>query len=325
MKKEASSHTVKWNRLSGVRCNLVARKKSVDLKGLEVARIFFEEWGLPYLRSEFPHLSDRAACLLCGGSQSLGNDDDLSRDHGWGPGFSIILTGEDMRRSGRRLSNAINKAAPRECLGCKFCWPDKSITVHSLNPWFRNFTKFSHPPKTCKAWLRMREDNLYMLRHASVFHDPLGEFTSRKEGFRYYPRDAWLHRISAETFSIWHFGQYNFLTRLTQRRDPIAIFTCLGIFIQSTMKISMLLNEDFTPYWKWLPTEFRKQPNVVELESWLSELAASEKIEDQIRLVDIICQDVYSRLVNKNLISETPTGHPHPLMCAHRELNEQCV
>ena len=34
------------------------------------------------------------------------------------------------------------------------------------------------------------------------------------------------------------------------------------------------------------------------------------------------CEDVHSRLVAKNLVSENPKGHPHPLMCAHMELEK---
>ena len=90
------------------------------MKGLEVARRFFNEWGLPYLRSEFPQLSERAACFLCEGSQSLGHDDELSRDHGWGPAFKVVLTGEDGRRFGRRLRKEINQAAPREWAGYRY-------------------------------------------------------------------------------------------------------------------------------------------------------------------------------------------------------------
>lgn len=290
------------------------------MKGLEIARRFFEEWGLPYLRSEFPRISERAACFLCGGSQSLGNDDHLSQDHSWGPMFSIVLTGRDMHRWGARLKEEINTAAPKEWLGYRFQHPDTNIEVDAINPWFCSQIKYSHPPKTNKDWNRINEANLYMLRHASVFHDPLGEFSSRQEIFKYYPRNIWLSRVTEQTFYVWHYGQYNFLDRLTHRKDAVAIAICLGTFIQSTMKLCMILNEDFAPYWKWLPAEFRKQPNVTELATWLSELATAQVLDDQVRLVDAICKDVYVRLVAKNLVSENPTGHPHPLMCAHTEL-----
>ena len=83
-------------------------------KGLDVARSFFEGWGLPYLQAEYPHLVDRVASVVCGRSQSLGHDDELSRDHDWGPQFTLVLTGDDMRRYGRWLSQRISAAAPKE-------------------------------------------------------------------------------------------------------------------------------------------------------------------------------------------------------------------
>ena len=62
-------------------------------KGMEVARSFFQGWGLPYLRADSPELVERVAAVVCGGSQCLGNDDELSRDHGWGPHLTLILIG----------------------------------------------------------------------------------------------------------------------------------------------------------------------------------------------------------------------------------------
>ncbi len=70
------------------------------MKGLEIAQRFFYEWGLPYLRTEFPQITERVAAIIFGGSQSLGNDDELSQGHGWGPGFELVLTVKDYRHVG---------------------------------------------------------------------------------------------------------------------------------------------------------------------------------------------------------------------------------
>jgi len=290
------------------------------VKGLEVARRFFDEWGLVYLRSEFPRISERVAAFVYGGSQSLGNDDELSCDHGWGPGFTLVLTGQDMRRYGPKLRKAIESDAPTEWLG--YAWQRQSnIVVHPMDKWFRQNIGCAHPPKRPDEWLRRTNENyLYMLRHASILHDPLGEFTARRKSFWYYPRPAWLTRIGTETFNVWHYGQYNFLERLTQRRDRIAIAACLGTFIQATMALCLLLADNYTPYWKWLAAEFRKLPDVAELESHLSELSKSNDIAVQASHVDFICKDIYARLLARGLVGETPTGHHHPLFCAVNEI-----
>ncbi len=163
-----------------------------DVKGLDVARQFFGEWGLPYLRSEFPEISERIAAFLCGGSQSLGNDDEASRDHGWGPGFGMVLTGEDMKRYGQKLRNRLKEDAPNNWHGYRWR-TEANVPVDSINPWFKSNIGCSHPPGSADAWLdRTREINLYMLRDATIFHDPLGEFTARRRSFHVYPDRAWL-------------------------------------------------------------------------------------------------------------------------------------
>ncbi len=60
--------------------------------GLAVSRAFFFEWGLPKLSGEFPDLVDRVAVGRLHGSDVLKADDIISRDHNWGPQFSLFLT-----------------------------------------------------------------------------------------------------------------------------------------------------------------------------------------------------------------------------------------
>lgn len=292
-------------------------------KGLDIARDFFEQWGLPYLTSQQSHLVDRVAALICLGSDSLGNDDDLSKDHKWGPRFTILMTGEDMKRHGLRLRNQISQAVPREWKGHVFRYTKISIEIESLNRYFRRLVGCDHPPRTVRGWLeRTREENLYMIRHATVFHDPLGEFTNRRQAFWYYPRRVWLERIWGELFNVWHFGQYNFLDRLFHRRDPVATTVCLGRFAEGVMRLSLLLASDYSPYWKWLAAEFRKLPDVEQLDAWLIELAKAQDLGTQAELVRSICDDIHARLVAQFGFDPNPKGHPHPLHLAHVELTK---
>ena len=292
-------------------------------KGLDVARDFFEQWGLPYLTHQQPHLVDRVAVLICLGSDSLGNDDELSKDHKWGPRFTIIMTGEDMRRHGRQLRDQINQAAPREWKGHSFRYPQVSIEVESLNRYFKRIVGCDHPPRTTRGWReRTQEDNLYMIRHATVFHDPLGEFTNRRQAFWYYPKRVWLERIWEELFNVWHFGQYNFLDRLFHRRDPVATTICLGRFAEGVMRLSLLLARDYSPYWKWLAAEFRKLSDVEPLDSWLIELAEAQDLDTQAEWVRRICDDIHTRLVAQFGLDPDPKGHPHRLHLAHVALTK---
>ncbi len=290
------------------------------MNGLQIAQRYFNEWGLPYLRSEFPQLSERVAAFIFGFSQSLGNDDELSRDHAWGPGFEIVLTGEDMRRFGRKLRRSIQADAPRTWLGVRWHPAPNVYSVDSINRWFSREIGCATPPKSGKEWLkRTKAVHLYMLRHMTTFHDPLGEFSARRKAFWYYPKDAWVTRIRDETFQVWHHGQYNF-SRTAKRKDPIAIAACLGNFIERTMTVYLLLSKDYAPYWKWLSAEFRKLPDTGEVVEALEELTTSKSRRKQGVLVDFICDDLHSRLLKSKLITGKRSGHPHSLYDASNEL-----
>lgn len=57
------------------------------MKGLELCREYFENYGRAMLE-EFPEIKDRIAVGLAGeGSECLGFDDELSRDHEFRTGF----------------------------------------------------------------------------------------------------------------------------------------------------------------------------------------------------------------------------------------------
>ena len=74
------------------------------MRGLTIARDFFVSWGHPFLKSHFPDLAGRIAAGRILGSDVLGGDDEISRDHDWGPQFDLFLSTDDYASHGERLS-----------------------------------------------------------------------------------------------------------------------------------------------------------------------------------------------------------------------------
>ena len=61
-----------------------------DLSGLELSRLFFAEVVAPIVARVAPALRYTAG-RFGGRSDALGFDDQVSRDHGWAPGCTLLL------------------------------------------------------------------------------------------------------------------------------------------------------------------------------------------------------------------------------------------
>jgi hypothetical protein len=290
------------------------------MKGVEVARRFFAEWGHPFLQEHFPELVERAAAGLFRGSQVLGADDALSRDHGWGPMFLLLLTEEDYAAHGQAVAQALIEAAPQEWLGYSFYGPPPNIEVSSVDRYLEHWLGFAHPPAQWRRWLGgtssgAREYELYLIRHGHVFSDPVGEFSARRRALAQYPRLARLQRVSDELFNVWHYGQYNFLDRLLVRQDPLAVQIALGHFIEAILRLCLLMEGDYTPYWKWLAFAFSKCPSAAWLDDPLRQLSQGGDLKKQGELVREVCAVIHKMLDAAGLASEDLNVHPHPLFC----------
>ena len=292
------------------------------MKGLEIARDFFFGWGLPFLDREFSDSARRIAAGRLWGSDVLGGDDKISRDHAWGPQFEVYLSEADYSAFGRQLSGAMNAAAPNPWKGHRLAGGEPlSVTVESIPGWFGRQVGVSRPPVTPEDWSGSQESQLYFVRHGAVWVDGSGELTAWRVALHEYPKEVQRKRLSEECFRVRHHGEYNFVRRMAGRRDPLAISICLGEFAAGVMRLTLLLAGDFTPYWKWLAFEFRKRPEAAVYTPLLEALVVSRDIEEQVSLVKRICAMVHQQLVDADWVTGTGSRFLSPLLNDKIELD----
>ena len=153
------------------------------MTGLELARAYWETYGIPMIHEQFPEYEEIVAAALTGsGSECYGFDDGISRDHDFEPGFCLFIPGEEIvdRRTAFQMERAYAKL-PAEFEGYR---RQKLQPVggqrHGLFRIDEYFTdKTGCPPEqmTTEQWLRIPEYALAEAVNGEVFRDPAGLLT----------------------------------------------------------------------------------------------------------------------------------------------------
>jgi hypothetical protein len=303
------------------------------MKGLEIAKDFYTEWGKEHLEKSFPELAKRVAVGRVSGSDVIGADDEISKDHNWGPQFTIFLSATDYAEHGEKLADVMNAAAPNPWQGFRLDGAgDKSVNIESIPDWIRTWSGFSEKPSRDEDWHIIvkeridggidegRESLLYFLRHGAIWYDGSGEMSSWREALHYYPEKIWRIRLAEELFRVWQHGEYNFVQRIAKRNEPLTKVICLGEFVNGVMRTFLLLNRDYTPYWKWLAHEFRKLEEAQTVGPLLEELLSENNSEKQVELVLKLSGYIYQRIKDGGIIAGEENKHLLPLLSAHLEL-----
>ena len=259
------------------------------MKGFELCQKFFEEIGLPAIEQSLSECIPRLAVGLSKGSQSHGNDDEISRDHSWGPGFTVWLVQEDYDQFAEPLQ-AILDALPQEYLGYR--WRDsrpRTSGVIEVGTFIKSSVGCETPPEAAIDWLHIPEEYLFEITPRRIFHDAAGEATSRFEAFTQYPEDVWKKRLSACLAWMWEWGRKH-LHRTERRGDLLSASTYWSRFSTYAMKVGFLLNHRYAPYHKWLYHEFLKLPVIAPqshalIEEGFQKVKGRIEIESQIESI----------------------------------------
>jgi hypothetical protein len=234
------------------------------MKGLDLAEAYYSSVGLAMIRERFRAFEDRLAVGLAGpGSECFGFDDEVSRDHDWGPAFCLWLTDEDFADIGGELQKTyLELPLTFAGYGPRQASPGEEwrVGVCRTADFFRRFTGLDRPPMTLPEWLRIPEQNLATCTNGRVFSDPLCEFTRWRQALlAYYPEDIRLKKIASLCITIAQTGQYNFLRSLKRGEIFSASYSVVK-FCADAIGLVFLLNRRYAPFYKWLHRAVRDLP-----------------------------------------------------------------
>jgi hypothetical protein len=234
------------------------------LKGLELSRRFFFEAVQPIVERRFPEVLC-AAALIGYGSEVLGFDDEMSRDHEWGPRVQLFT---DQLDRGPEIERALTDELPRSFAGfptnfgptgepgtVRMTATESGPVAHrvqtfKLADYLR--VRIGVDPREGLSpadWLVTPSQQLLELTAGDVFADPVGELTRVRDLLAWYPHDVWLLAMAGHWKRIAEFEHLHGATLI--RRDELGSRLLVAALVRDLMCLGFLQHRRYAPYPKW--------------------------------------------------------------------------
>ena len=285
------------------------------MKGLELSKLYYEKFGAPMISESFPQIEGRIAVGLCGdGSECLGFDDEVSKDHDFEPSFCMWLAADDFDNYSLALTKAYN-SLPKSFMGHE----RTNVTptggarrgVFSVGGFYERFLGSPSAPSSYAHWLSLPEYSLCAAVSGEVFRDDLGEFSKvREELLKGYPEDVRRKKLASAAIIAHQSGIYNYPRCLAHAENgaaQLAVFT----FAKNVIAIIYLLNNRYMPFYKWAYRGMKDLEILGDLGDTLTFLTESGNTPRDAEAKAAICTDISRILIGvmreQGLISSDTT------------------
>ncbi len=259
------------------------------MQGIDLSRRFYEDLVRPWLRAAYPDVR-HAAALIGYGSEVLGFDDEMSRDHNWGPRVWLFVGESEFAARADAIVERFAAFAPASFEGvpigygqpaaCRDAPPGGDIR-HGFEVWTLaralSFWTGLLPgePRDNRAWLGLAEQRLLEFTGGAVFHDDDGRLTAMRQRLAYLPRDVWLYKLACQWRRIAE--EQAFVGRTGLSGDEVGSRVIAARLARDVMRTAFLVERRYTPYPKWFGTAFAQLPAAAELAPLVARtLAASD-------------------------------------------------
>ena len=242
------------------------------IPGLKLCELFYQQEVRPILSKEFPNLRYSAA-LIGWGSEVLGFDTPMSRDHHWGPRVLLFLEPHDSRKLKHEISQSLANHLPVEFMGysTNFGPPEPNgvrhpvkinrgpvnhmVDIFTLESFFKARLGFDPSKKIeVRDWLTVPPQRLLEVVSGEVYHDGLGQLRKLRAKLKFYPRDVWLYLLADQWMKISE--QEAFVGRSGHLVDELGSQVVAARQVSEIMKLAFLMEKQYAPYSKWLGTAF---------------------------------------------------------------------
>lgn len=234
-------------------------------RGAELARSFYEEVVGPELEGSWPGLR-YAAGRFGGGSDVLGLDDEVSRDHDWGLRLTVVLEGDgpaaaDVLDRLERALPAVHRGHPTRFPLTGDTMARHRVEVVTVEELTTAHIGLPDPSlMTSLDWLALTGQAALDVTAGPVFHDSTAGLARVRAGLAGYPDQVRRHVLAA---GWWRLGEeLPLVGRCGQVGDEVGSRALAGRLAGAVLHMACVVAGVWAPYPKWLGATVTRLPQV---------------------------------------------------------------
>jgi hypothetical protein len=279
-----------------------------DLRGAEVARRFFADLVEPLLSRAVPGLG-YAAGRLGSGSDVLGLDDAMSRDHDWGCRLTLLVD-EDARDQVTKISRLLEETLLERFGKFPVRFPatwDSSVSHKAEIATVADFvaSRLGVDPTgglSVLDWLTVTGQSVLEVTAGPVFTDRTRTLARVRSQLAWYPPDVERYVLAAGWQRICQLMPM--VGRTAETGDELGSRLVSAGLAEDVVSLAFALSRRWAPYAKWRGTVFRSLPVAAALSPLIGSATAAPGWRER--------EDALAAACEVLLDIQREHGHPAP-------------
>lgn len=252
-------------------------------EGIALSRSYFENLVGPLLEQHAPDVR-YAAARVGTGSEVLGLDDAVSRDHDWGLRLQLFVPDADRQR----LACVLDRHLPAHFAGhpVRFGFSGDPterlrVDVQSVNSFAEDHLGFDPASGAMSAidWLSLTGQAVLEVVSGAVFEDQTGELTALRETLTWYPDDIWRYVVACDWQRLDQ--ELPLIGRAGERGDELGSRVITARLVDIAVHLGFMLSRSWPPYPKWRGSAFGDLPGCSSIAPDLDRALDARRWEDR--------------------------------------------
>lgn len=226
--------------------------------GIALSRDYFFDVVSPILARRFPQLPYSAG-RLGSGSDVLGFDDAVSRDHDWGLRLSLFVPDDVISEVDQELERLLPQRF--QGLPIRFAFTGQTAPGHHVE--VTSVPEFLHErlgfdPRagvSARDWLSLSGQAALEVVAGPIFAETSDELASARRALEWYPDDVWRYVLACDWIRVEQ--ELPLMGRAADVDDDTGSRIIAARLVHHVMHMAFMVERRWPPYSKWFGSCFR--------------------------------------------------------------------